>query len=143
MNAPVTDLPLPRANQLTQPFWQAAHEHRLVVQRCKACGKMRFYPSGGCEHCGSMDYEWVQCSGRGRIYSWIVVHRNVDPGWQKRTPFVSAIVELADQAHVLVPGLLSEIAPDKVVANLEVEVWFEDMTPDISLPRWRPIARRA
>ena len=138
MNAVTTDLPLPHPTLLTQPFWQAAREHRLIVQRCEQCGKLRFYPSAGCDRCASLAFTWVQMSGRGRVYSWIVVRRTVDPAWQRRLPFVSAIIELAEQQHVLVPGLLTGIEPELVHADLDVEVWFEDLTPEISMPRWRP-----
>lgn len=138
MSPAVTDLPLPRPTVLTAPFWQAAHERRLVVQRCDNCGKFRFYPSAGCNHCASLAFTWVPMSGRGRVYSWIVVRRTVDAAWQSRVPFVSAIVELAEQPGLLVPGLLTDIAPERVRPDLEVEVWFEEMTPEITVPRWRP-----
>jgi len=138
MNADVLDLPLPRPTLMTQPFWKAAHEHRLIVQRCDQCGKFRFYPSAGCDRCASAAYTWVDMSGRGKVYSWIVVRRSVDAAWQKRLPFVSAIIELAEQPGVLIPGLLTGIEPERVQADLPVEVWFEEVSPEISMPRWRP-----
>lgn len=140
MNTPTTDLPLPRPTLLTAPFWKAAHEHRLIIQRCDECGKLRFYPSEGCNYCSSTAYQWVEVSGRGTIYSWIVVRRTVDVPWQKRLPFVSAIINLVEQPGLLIPGLLTNIAPEAVRADLPVEVWFEDLTPEISLPRWKPAA---
>ena len=138
MNTETIDLPLPRPTRTTAPFWEAAHDHRLIVQRCDRCGKFRFYPSAGCDRCASPAFTWIDMSGRGRVYSWIVVRRTVDAAWQRRAPFVSAIVELAEQAGLLVPGLLTGIEPERVQAGLPVEVWFEDVSPRISLPRWRP-----
>lgn len=138
MNALTTDLPLPVPTLLTAPFWQAAHEHRLIVQRCSHCGKFRFYPSAGCNHCASLEFTWQPVSGHGHVYSWIVVRRIVDAAWQRRTPYVSAIVELAEQPGLLMPGLLTDCAPERVQPDLPVQVWFEDMTPEISIPRWRP-----
>ncbi len=141
MNMPVLDLPLPKPNLTTQPFWSAAHAHRLIIQRCDQCASLRFYPSAGCHHCASPNFTWVDVSGRGRVYSWIVVRRTVDIAWQKRVPFVSAIIELEEQSGVLMPGLLTDIAPEKVLADLEVEVWFELVSQEISIPRWRPVVR--
>lgn len=138
MNMDHPDLPLPRPTLLTAPFWQAAREHRLRIQRCDQCGKLRFYPSAGCNHCASPQFTWVDLSGRGRVYSWIVVRRTVDQAWKTRVPFVTAVIELAEQSGVLIPGLLTGVAPEQVAAGLEVEVWFEDMNADISMPRWRP-----
>lgn len=140
MNAIATDLPLPRPTLLTRPFWSAAREHRLVIQRCSQCSSLRFYPSAGCHNCGCPEFTWVDMSGRGRVYSWIVVRRTVDTAWKQRVPFVSAIIELEEQKGLLVPGLLTGIAPEGVQADMEVQVWFEDMTPEISLPRWKPLA---
>ncbi len=141
-NASTTDLPLPRPTLLTWPFWRAAHEHRLIIQRCEDCGKLRFYPSEGCNHCSSTAYRWIDVSGRGKVYSWIVVRRTVDAPWQKRLPFVSAIISLDEQPSVLVPGLLTDIAPEAVTADLPVQVWFEDLTAEISVPRWKPASKQ-
>jgi uncharacterized OB-fold protein len=138
MTTDEVELPLPKPTPITRPFWQAAHEHRLAIQRCEACRKLRFYPSAGCDACGSAQSTWVDMSGQGRIYSWIVVRRTPHPAWRQRVPFVSAIVELVEQPGLLVPGLLTNIDPAAVRADLDVTVWFEDLTPDISMPRWRP-----
>ncbi|VTU22709.1 putative nucleic-acid-binding protein containing a Zn-ribbon [Variovorax sp. SRS16] len=143
MNTSLLDLPLPRPTLLTQPFWDAARAHRLIIQRCDRCGRLRFYPSEGCTHCASPDFTWIDVSGRGHVYSWIVVRRSVDPAWQRRAPFVSAIIELDEQRGVLVPGLLTDIAPEQVRADLPVQVWFEQVSPEISMPRWRPAGTEA
>lgn len=134
----VEEMPLPRPTRTTAPFWAAAREHRLIVQQCDRCGKYRFYPSEGCDRCASPEFTWRDMSGRGRIYSWIVVRRTVDAAWKQRVPFVSAVVELVEQEGLLLPGLLTGMEPERVQAGLEVEVWFEDRTAEISLPRWRP-----
>lgn len=136
-------LPLPRPTVMTEPFWRAAHEHRLIIQRCSHCGKLRFYPSAGCDRCASPEFTWVAMSGKGRVYSWIVVRRTVDAAWQSRVPFVSAIIELAELPGLLMPGLLTGISPEDVKADLAVEVWFENMSPEISMPRWRPATAQA
>lgn len=76
-------------------------------------------------------------SGKGRLYSWTVVHRAVDPSWASIAPFVSGIVELDEQDGLLVPGLVTDIAPAKVTAGMALAVWFDRSGP-IALPRWRP-----
>jgi uncharacterized OB-fold protein len=143
MNDAALDLPLPRPTLISAPFWQAAHAQQLVIQRCDQCAKLRFYPSAGCDRCASSDFTWVRMSGRGKVYSWIVVRRTVDIAWQQRLPFVTAIVELAEQPGLLVPGLLTGIEPERVRAELDVEVWFETMSPEIAVPRWRPVGTEA
>jgi len=135
-------LPLPQPTPMTQPFWDAARQEQLIIQRCTHCGRLRFYPSAGCNHCASSEFRWERMSGLGQVYSWIVVRRSVDAVWQRRVPFVSAIIELAEQPGLLMPGLLTDIAPDQVSAGLPVEGWFERMNEHISLPRWRPRATK-
>ena len=131
--------PIPVPTLLTKPFWEACRQHRLIIQRCDLCKRLRFYPSSCCVYCSSADYSWKQVSGRGKVYTWIVTWRTVDSRWKKKTPFVTAVVEIDEQDGVLIPGLLTEISPDDVKAGMAVEVWFEDANPDISLPRWRPV----
>lgn len=132
--------PLPRPTPLTAPFWAAAREHSLRLQRCDRCGRLRFYPAAGCPACGAPECSWMALSGRGRVYSWIVVHRTFHPAWKTRVPYTTGIVELAEQPGLLVPGLLTGLAAGEITAGLEVEAWFEDINDEIAIPRWRPCA---
>ena len=131
--------PLPQPTALTKPFWAHCRQHELWLQCCLDCGKYRFYPTASCPFCASEDTEWRRVSGRGSIYSWIVVHRAIDPAWEDAVPFTVAVVELAEQPHLLVPGILTTASgtPVAAAAGMPVEVWFDDVTPEIALPRWR------
>jgi uncharacterized OB-fold protein len=129
--------PLPVPSPLTQPFWDGCRKHRLSLQRCCDCRKFRFYPTAGCPHCASPDARWETVSGRGAVYSWIVVDRTHDPYWRTRVPYVCAIVELREQKGLFMPGLLVGVDPSEVRAAMAVEIVFEDVTPAVSLPRWR------
>jgi len=133
-----SERPLPTPSPLTRPFWDACRQHRLSLQRCDNCGKFRFYPTAACPHCSSPDHRWETVSGRGTVYSWIVVERTHDPYWRQRVPYVCAIVELREQAGLYMPGLLTGAEPGKVLAGMPVSVVFEDVSPSISLPVWIP-----
>jgi len=132
--------PHPVPTALTRPFWDGCRDHKLMMQECTGCGRLRFYPSEGCQHCRSTDYTWTRVSGRGRIYSWIVVHRSVDPVWQARTPFVTGIIELEEGMGVLVPGLILGMAPDAIEEAMPVHVEFEQTDAETTVPRWRVVA---
>ena len=134
----LADLPLPLPDAMTQAFWEACRQHRLSLQRCTHCSKFRFYPCAACPHCSSTDCDWETVSGRGTIYSWIVVEKTHDPYWRQHVPYVCAIVELHEQEDLFMPGLLTGIEPRDVYAEMPVEVFFEEASPAISLPRWRP-----
>ena len=77
---------------LTVPFWEAAAQRRLVIQRCRACGARQHYPRPFCLRCESAAVEWSEVSGRGIVYSMTTVHLAVLP--ELPPPFVVAIVEL-------------------------------------------------
>lgn len=130
------ELPLPLPDILTRHFWNQCRQHRLSLQRCDGCARFRFYPTAACPHCALPEHHWEQVSGRGTIYSWIIVRRTHDPYWRHAVPYVCAVVELVEQPGLLMPGLLSGIAPSDVEGGMPVEVVFEEASPSISLPRW-------
>jgi len=132
--------PLPTPTPLTRPYWDACRDGELRMQQCADCGKFRFYPAVGCPHCGGLGYAWKAMSGRGTVYSWIVIRHPVDASWKQDVPFVVAVVELAEQQGLVMPGTLTGVAPEKVEAGMPVEVWFDPVSETITLPRWRPAA---
>lgn len=133
------DQPLPVPTALSQPFWDGCRNHRLSIQRCDDCGKFRFYPTSACPHCSSPSCHWEGVSGCGEVYSWIVVQKTHDPYWRTRVPYVCAIIELHEQKCLFMPGLLTDVDPSSVKGGMQVEAFFEDVTPTVSLPRWRPV----
>ena len=128
--------PLPRVDEESRGYWEALGRHELVVQRCRDCSIWRFPPRAVCPACLSSATEWVRVSGRGTVYSFTVTHQNQAPGFRDALPYVLAIVELAEG-----PRLMTNIvgcAPDAVRIGMPVEVVFEDVTPEITLPLFRP-----
>jgi uncharacterized protein len=126
--------PLPVADKLTEPFWQAARERRLLVQRCGACEEAQFYPRRHCVHCFAPDPAWVESNGRGRVHSFTVTHRNQDPGFAVDCPYVFALVEL-DEGVVLSANLIG-VPPEDVEIGMPVRVVYVDVTTDVSLPQF-------
>ncbi|HTY81082.1 MAG TPA: Zn-ribbon domain-containing OB-fold protein [Candidatus Bathyarchaeia archaeon] len=68
-------IPAPEPSPETRPFWEAAAAGRLLIGRCKACGKPHYYPRALCPLCGSDATEWVPATGRGTVYSYSVMRR--------------------------------------------------------------------
>jgi uncharacterized OB-fold protein len=128
--------PLPRIDEESRGYWEALARHELYLQRCRACGTLRFYPRALCPGCLSDATEWVRASGRGTVYSFTVTYQNQAPGFREEVPYVLAIVELAEG-----PRLMSNVvgsSPEQVRIGMPVEVVFEDVTPEITLPKFRP-----
>jgi uncharacterized OB-fold protein len=121
----VTEQTIPYGDPLTRPFWEAAREHRLILQHCTQCGTYQFYPRPFCLECQSGEMEWSEASGRGTVYSVTTVRMNVLPDLQP--PYQVAIVELAEG-----PRLLGGIVDDNARIGNAVEIrWRErdDLPP--------------
>jgi hypothetical protein len=123
---------LPQPTPLSAPYWQAAREGRLVVQRCAACGHRQLYPRSLCTECSSERVEWMDASGRGRVKSFTVIRRAVSAAYEPEVPYVVALIELAEG-----PTLMSNIvacAPEAVRIGAPVRVRFDAWSPDLKLP---------
>jgi uncharacterized OB-fold protein len=128
--------PLPEITPAMRPFWEAARQHELVVQRCTACGAHRFPARDICSRCLSRDAEWVRSAGRGTVFSWAVMHQVYHPGFAGDVPYALVVIEL-DEGTRLVSNLV-DCPVDAIRAGMGVEVVFDDVTPDVTLPKFRP-----
>jgi len=126
--------PLPRPTALSQPYWDACREGRLVVQRCADCATCVFIPQVRCTACQSDRLQWSECSGRGTVYSYTVVHRAPRP--QFTTPLTVAIIELEEGWHTLTNIL--DCPPREVTIGMPVVVDFRRMSDTITLPYFVP-----
>ena len=129
--------PLPLPDEDTAPFWDGCRRRQLLMQRCAACRAFRFHPRRMCPRCRSIESEWVPVSGRGTIASRVIVHPPVLPAFQDRVPFAVALVELAEDASLRLIGNVLGAPPEAVRIGCAVEVAFEDVSPEITLPQWR------
>jgi uncharacterized OB-fold protein len=95
--------PLPRVSEYARPFWEGVKAGKLLIQRCRACGSYQHYPRPGCASCGSRELEWVESSGRGRIYS-VTVPRVVIgemKAFEGEMPYAIAMVDLEEEVRIL------------------------------------------
>jgi uncharacterized protein len=133
------DRPLPTPGALGRGFWDAAREHRLVVQRCDGCGALRHYPQPMCPSCHSTAWTWTPLSGRGTVYTFTVTHQPFHPAWADRVPYAVATVEL-DEGVRMVTDLPPEDVDDVAIGR-PVECFFEDHELDeattFTVPRFR------
>jgi uncharacterized OB-fold protein len=130
--------PLPRIDEESRGWWEALARHELYLQRCRSCDALRFYPRALCPRCLSPATEWVRASGRGSVYSFTVTYQNQAPGFRDELPYVLAVVELSEGVR-----LMSNVVgcpPERVRIGMPVEVVFEDVTPEVTLAKFRPVA---
>jgi uncharacterized protein len=127
--------PLPVIEKWNAPYWQAAKRHEFVAQRCRACGYVHLPPGPVCTNCLSDDQEWVPLSGKGTINSYGVYHQQWHSGFADDMPYNVALIELAEG-----PQIISQVIGcknDDLACDLAVEVTFEDVTPEVTLPKFR------
>ena len=131
--------PLPQMTREMAPFWEAARRHQLIVQRCRACGAYRFPARDLCSRCLSREAEWAPVSGRGTVFSYAVMHQVYHPGFAAEVPYAVVVVELEEGARLV--SNLVDGPPGEIEIGMPVEVVFEDVAPEVTLPKFR--ARRA
>jgi hypothetical protein len=131
-------MPPPLADTTTLPFWEAAAEHRLVVQRCTSCGHTRLPPAPVCPECRSAESDWQEVSGRGEVYTHTSVHRPIAA--EQPLPFVIAVIALEDSGGLRIISNLVGVEPDAVAIGMPVELVWEDMGADLAIPRFRPLS---
>jgi uncharacterized OB-fold protein len=127
--------PLPVIEKWNAPYWQAAKQHEFVGQRCRKCGYVHLPPGPVCTNCLSDDQEWIQLSGKGTINSYGVYHQQWHSGFTDDIPYNVALIELAEG-----PLIISQVIGcenDALACGLAVEVTFDDVTPEITLPKFR------
>ena len=131
--------PLPVADDLSQPFWEAAKQRRLVVQRCRECGYFNHPPQPACDACQSQQLQFEPVSGRGTIYSFTVMHQPNIAGFEDQIPYINILVELEEQPLLFMVSNLPASDLDKIKIGGQVEVYFEEVDPDTTLPQFRPV----
>ena len=133
--------PIPTPSPETQRYWEGCKSHELWLPFCRPCQSFYFYPRRFCPQCFGWDIEWRQVSGRGKVYSYAIQHRAFHPGWAQETPYVTAIVELDEGPRMYTNLVDVEPDPKSLRCDMPVEVVFEDISEEISLPRFRPVAK--
>ena len=131
--------PLPIPQQESEFYWQKCKEHELWLRHCKQCNKVYFYPRDVCPMCFQRDTEWIKASGKGTLYTYAIAHQLPRPNYKGPLPFVIAMVQLEEGP--IMPTNLVEVKPEpaSIKVGMHVEVTFDDITEEISLPKFKPM----
>lgn len=130
--------PLPVVDPESRPYWEALCARRLLLKRCRSCTRYHHYPRELCPYCGSDTVEWAEARGGGTVYSYTVARRPAGPAFKQDVPYVVAIIELDEGARMM--SNIVGIDPSEVRIGQRVAVEFEAVTPEITLPRFRPLS---
>ena len=116
-------------------FWfEGARSHVLLIQRCASCGTLRHPPLPACGVCGSFEWDAVESSGRGTLYSYVVVHYPQVPAFEYPLPI--GLIELDEGTRVV--ANLDGIEREDIQIGMALQATFVDFDEDLSLPVFVP-----
>lgn len=127
----------------TEPFWRAAGEHRLVAPRCTNCGTFRMPPVPFCHTCRHQDVEWVELSGRGTVFTFVITRRALIPQLEDAVPNVVAVIDLEGAPGCRLVSNVLEVDPEAVEIGLPVVVAWDDVNETVTIPRFVPDESRS
>ena len=130
--------PLPEITDLTRPFWAAARDGKLMLQRCTRCGTMNFHPKPWCIECGNREIPWTEVEPTGTVYAFTTattVMMNL-PGWKDDLPLTLCLIDLDAGPRMYAP--LVGCSADEARIGMRVRAEFERIGEDAGVPRFRP-----
>ena len=128
----------PTANFESQAFWNGTEKGQLLLQKCGSCGAFRHPPAPICPACLSDNSEWIEASGRGTVYTFVVVRETRARGWDQMVPYVIAVVTLEEGPRMVTN--IVDVAPEDVKIDMPVEVKFAETDgSSAQLPLFRPL----
>ncbi|MCJ7654636.1 MAG: Zn-ribbon domain-containing OB-fold protein [Dehalococcoidia bacterium] len=131
--------PLPVPSKWSQPFWDGAKQHKLLLKKCTKCGTIDHPPYLYCTECWAEEHEWIETLGSGKIYAFTTVMLGAPLLFTDDIPYTIAMVDLAEGPRMLTT--IVEAKPEELAIGMEVEVVFDDVTEEMSLPRFRPLRK--
>ena len=130
-------LPTPRTPE-AQPYWDGLKEGKLMLPKCDDCGKPFFYPRIACPNCHSRNISWMQASGRGKLFSFQIAYRTLNPAFKVPLPAVLAMIELEEGPRMMSNLINIEADPKVVKCDMPVEVVFEKLNDEVTIPLFQP-----
>jgi len=132
---PEISKPIPAITPEMREFFEGARAGRLMVQKCDSCGRLRFPAHELCSKCNSTASRWVPVSGRGEVFSFNVMHQVYHPGFAGDVPYAVVVIEL-EEGCKFVSNLLG-VKPHDIRCGMPVEVTFEKLSDEVSIPKFR------
>ncbi len=131
--------PLPVPDADTKPFWDGCNRHELLGQRCVDCGRFRWPPRDLCPACHSWNSEWVALPGTGVVLTHVRVVHVTLASFADDSPYPVIVVTLdGTDGEMGLTSTLIDATPEQLRVGLPVTVVFDDVTPEVTLPKFRP-----
>jgi len=89
-----------------------------------------------CTSCHSLQWEWTPTKGKGTVYCWTVVYQALDPAFANEVPYAAVVVELEEGPRLAT--WVTGLAPEELRVGMPVEVWFDAVSEEVTLPKFKP-----
>jgi uncharacterized OB-fold protein len=129
--------PIPVPNEWTKPFWDAARQGVLALQRCQACRRFQHPPYPTCVTCMAIDLAFEPVGGAGSIYTYTIMYHTGDRRFAPAVPYASIIVELDDAPGAFLVANLLDAPYTAAKVGRRVQVVFQPLDDEITLPQFR------
>ena len=139
MTVQYTDKPIPHPAlwgvlyRSSTPFWEGVKESKLLIQKCKGCGQILHPPRPMCPTCHSTESEYVQASGKGKIYSHTTYQKSPHKGF--KAPYSVVLVEL-DEGPRLISNMV-DVKPEDIKIGMPVQVVYEKIDDKLTLFKFK------
>jgi uncharacterized OB-fold protein len=80
---------------------------------------------------------WLQASGKGTLYSFVLMHQIYHPGFASEVPYVIAQVDLEEGLRIITN--IVGCSPANLQIGMPLEVTFEAITNEVTLPKFKPV----
>jgi enoyl-CoA hydratase/carnithine racemase/uncharacterized OB-fold protein len=131
-----TQKPIPVIQPWTEEFWKATKQHKFLIQHCSDCGSHIFFPKKVCPECWSENMDWIEAGGKAEVYTFTVMLDMVEPKFMADLPYVLAMVDLDE--GIRMTTRIVNCKPEDVFIGMKVELAFQDVSPECSLPVFQP-----
>jgi uncharacterized protein len=129
---------VPEPDERSKPFFDGAREGRLMLQHCTACGEWMWPVRARCVACFAPDPQWSAAGGRGVVHSYTLVHHTSDPAFAAEIPFNVVLVDLQEGVRTFTT--IVDVAPEDLQIGMAVHVVFEQLSPEVAVPKFAPDA---
>ena len=133
-----TTKPVPETQPWSQRFWAGTREGRLLIQTCKDCKARIFYPRKRCPECWSGNLDWLQASGKAKVFTFSTAYAMVEPKFMDELPYTIAYIDLEEGVRMMTR--IVECAPEDITISMPVEVVFHERD-GFHLPYFKPVKK--
>ena len=118
-------------------YFEHTKKHEIVFQVCDECASVVFYLRTVCPACGSESLRIEKSSGRGVVYSFTTQYRAAHPFFADDVPYTLVLASMEEGFRMLAD--IVDCEPDDVHVGMAVEAIFDDVSEELTLPRFRPV----